>query len=53
MNYSKTIYFEKYADTILPVLCNPYSQLAEMTIDLIHDIKAQLGISTKLIVLVK
>lgn len=49
MSYSKTIYFKKYANTFLPLLCNPNLLLAELTIDLIHNIKARLGISTKLI----
>ncbi|CAI8414198.1 MAG: Uncharacterised protein [Gammaproteobacteria bacterium] len=46
MNYAKTPYFRQYADTILPLLDNSSPLLADLTIDLILQLKTQLDIST-------
>ena len=46
MNYAKTPHFRQYADTILPLLDNSSPLLADLTIDLILKLKAQLDIST-------
>lgn len=48
MSYSKTPYFGKYAGTFLPLLAHSSPMLADLTIDLILYLKAQLGIETRL-----
>lgn len=49
MSYSKAPFFRKYADGLLPLLDNPGSRLADLAIDLILHIKAQLGIETRVL----
>lgn len=47
MSYVKTPYFKQYADTLLPLLGNSSPLLADMTSALILQLKAQLGIETR------
>lgn len=49
MSYSKTPYFKQYADTLLPLLDNTSKMLADLNIGLILQLKAQLGITTRVI----
>ena len=46
MSYVKTPHFKQYADTLLPLLDNNSPLLADLTIGLILQLKAQLGITT-------
>jgi hypothetical protein len=47
MSYAKTPHFKQYADTLLHLLDNSSLLLADMTIALILQLKAQLGIETR------
>ena len=47
MSYSRTPHFKQYADTLLPLLADSSPLLADMTISLILQVKAQLGIETR------
>ncbi len=49
MSYAKTPHFKRYADTLLPLLDNSSPLLADMTIALILQLKAQLGIETRVL----
>ena len=46
LSYAKSPYFRQYADNLLPLLDNSSPLLADMTISLILQLKAQLGIQT-------
>jgi hypothetical protein len=48
-SYAKTPHFKQYADTLLPLLDNRSPLLADMTIGLIMQLKAQLGIETRVL----
>ena len=49
MSYAKTPHFRQYADTLLPLLDNGSPLLADLTIGLILQLKAQLGITTRVL----
>lgn len=49
MSYAKTPHFKQYADTLLPLLDNGSPLLANLTIGLIMQLKAQLGITTRVL----
>jgi len=49
MSYAKTPHFKQYADTLLPLLDNGSPMLADLTIGLILQMKAQLGITTRVL----
>ena len=49
MSYAKTPHFKQYAETLLPFLDNSSPLLADLTIDLIMQLKAQLNISTSVL----
>ena len=46
MSYAKTPYFSQYADTLLPLLNDNSPLLVDLTVGLILQLKAQLGIDT-------
>ncbi len=48
-SYAKTPHFKKYADTLLPLLDNRSPLLADLTIALILQLKAHLGIETRVL----
>ena len=49
LSYAKTPYFRQYADNLLPLLDNSSPLLADMTVALILQLKAQLGIETRVL----
>lgn len=49
LSYGKTPYFSQYANNLLPLLNNGSPLLADMTIALIQQLKAQLGIETRVL----
>ena len=49
MSYAKSPHFKQYADTLLPLLDNNSPLLADLTISLILQLKAQLGITTRVL----
>jgi hypothetical protein len=49
MSYAKTPHFKQYADTLLTLLDNSSPLLADLTIGLILHLKAQLGITTRVL----
>ena len=49
MSYAKTPHFKQYANTLLPLLDNSSPLLADLTIGLILQLKAQLGITTRVL----
>ena len=49
MSYAKTPHFKQFADTLLPLLDNSSPLLADLTIGLILQLKARLGITTRVL----
>lgn len=49
LSYAKTPHFKEFAVTLMPLLNNSSSLLADMTIALILQLKAQLGIETRVL----
>lgn len=49
MSYAKTPHFKQYVDTLVPLLDNSSPLLADLTISLILQLKAQLGITTRVL----
>jgi len=49
LSYSNTQFFEKYADTLLPLMDYPSPKLADFTISFIEKLKGLIDISTPLI----
>jgi hypothetical protein len=48
-NYSKTPFFEKYAENLFEILNRPWEKLVELNLELIYWISEKLGISTKIL----
>ena len=49
VSYANSLYFEKYAGAILPLIDSNNDFLADYTIGLILELKAQLGITTRMV----